>query len=103
MTAAPFWHCGRTVQGNSIHTLFALSLVIAMAFWHWGIPVLGVVGLSVLVSVLTEEFWNTIMGRHSTFMDGTAAVSGVLFSLSSSLNRAVLACHYRGILRDYLR
>ncbi len=80
MTAAPFWHCGRTVQGNSIHTLFALSLVIAMAFWHWGIPVLGVVGLSVLVSVLTEEFWNTIMGRHSTFMDGTAAVSGVLLA-----------------------
>ena len=87
MTAAPFWHCGRTVQGNSIHTLFALSLVIAMAFWHWGIPVLGVVGLSVLVSVLTEEFWNI---RRA-------------FSLSSSLNRAVLACHYRGILRDYLR
>lgn len=80
MSAAPFWHCGRTVQGNSIHTLVALVLVIAMAFWHWGISVFGVVALSVLVSMLTEELWNKVMGRNSTIMDGTAAVSGVLLA-----------------------
>lgn len=80
MSPAPFWHCGRTVQGNSIHTLVALVPVLAMAFWHWGISVFGVVALSVLVSTLTEELWNKIMGRHSTFMDGTAAVSGVLLA-----------------------
>ena len=58
MTAAPFWHCGRTVQGNSIHTLFALSLVIAMAFWHWGIPVLGVV---TSVAIQTKFFGMLVM------------------------------------------
>lgn len=80
MSPAPFWHCGRTVQGNSIHTLAALVLVLAMAFWHWGISVFGVVALSVLVSILTEELWNKVMGRHSTAMDGTSAVSGVLLA-----------------------
>lgn len=80
MSAAPFWHCGRTVHGNSIHTLVALVLVIAMAFWHWGISVFGVVALSMLVSMLTEELWNKIMGRPSTLKDGTAAVSGVLLA-----------------------
>lgn len=80
MSVAPFWHCGRTIRGNSIHTSIALIVVIAMAVWHWGISVLGVVGLSALFSMLTEEFWNKIMGRHSTLNDGTAFVSGVLLA-----------------------
>lgn len=80
MSVAPFWHCGRTIQGNSIHTIVALVLVLAMALWHFGISVLGVVGLSALVSMLTEEFWNKVMGRHSTLGDGTAFVSGVLLA-----------------------
>lgn len=80
MSAAPFWHCGRTVRGNSIHTVIALALVLIMAFWHWGLPVLGVVALSCLVSMLTEEFWNKVMGRSSTLTDGTAFVSGMLLA-----------------------
>lgn len=80
MSVAPFWHCGRTIRGNSIHTSIALIAVLAMAVWHWGISVLGVVGLSALFSMLTEEFWNKIMGRHSTLNDGTAFVSGILLA-----------------------
>ncbi len=80
MSVAPFWHCGRTIRGNSIHTGIALVLVIAMALWHWGISVIGVVGLSAFVALLTEEFWNKVMERHSTWNDGTALVSGVLLA-----------------------
>lgn len=80
MSVAPFWHCGRTIRGNSIHTAAALSIVFVMALWHWGISVLGVAGLSALVSMLTEEFWNKVMGRHSTLNDGTAFVSGLLLA-----------------------
>lgn len=80
MSVAPFWHCGRTIQGNSIHTAAALVIVLAMALWHWGISVLGVAGLSALVSMLTEEFWNKVMGRHSTLNDGTAFVTGLLLA-----------------------
>ena len=80
MSVAPFWHCGRTIRGNSIHTSIALIAVLAKAVWQWGISVLGVVGLSALFSMLTEEFWNKIMGRHSTLNDGTAFVSGILLA-----------------------
>lgn len=80
MSVAPFWHCGRTIRGNSIHTVTALVLVLAMAVWHWGISVLGVAALSALVSMLTEEFWNKVMGRRSTLDDGTAFVSGLLLA-----------------------
>lgn len=80
MSAAPFWHCGRTVQKNSIHTFVAIALILVMAFWHWGISVFGVTALSMLVAMLTEEFWNKVMGRPSTLKDGTAAVSGALLA-----------------------
>lgn len=80
MSVAPFWHCGRTIRGNSIHTAAALLVVLVMALWHWGISVLGVMGLSALISMLTEEFWNKVMGRHSTLNDGTAFISGLLLA-----------------------
>jgi len=80
MSAAPFWHCGRTITKNSIHYMIALMPAVFMAVWHWGIPALGVMTLSVLVAMLTEEMWTRVMKRHSTIIDGTAAVSGLLLA-----------------------
>lgn len=80
MSAAPFWHCGRTITKNSIHYMVALMPVVFMAVWHWGIPALGVMALSVLTAMLTEELWTRIMKRPSTIIDGTAAVSGLLLA-----------------------
>lgn len=80
MSVAPFWHCGRTITKNSIHYMVALMPVVFMAIWHWGIPALGVMALSVLAAMLTEELWTRVMERPSTIMDGTAAISGLLLA-----------------------
>lgn len=80
MSSAPFWHCGRTIAKNSMHYFIALSPAILMALWHYKLQALGVMTLSVMVSMLTEELWTRVMGRPSTLSDGTAVVSGLLLS-----------------------
>lgn len=81
MSAAPFWHCGRTISRNSVHYFIALLPACIMAIWYNGIPALGVMALSMLTSIITEEFWTTkVLGRESTLKDGTAAVSGLLLA-----------------------
>ncbi len=80
MSVAPFWHCGRTISKNSLHYLIALSPAIVMAVYYWGIDALGVMALSCLVAILTEEFWTCVMKRKSTIEDGTAAIAGILLA-----------------------
>ncbi len=80
MSVAPFWHCGRTVPKNSVHYLIALIPTIYMAVWYWGMDALGVMALSTLVAILTEELWTKVMHRKSTIDDGTAAIAGLLLS-----------------------
>ncbi len=86
MSAAPFWHCGRTITKNSMHYMIALMPAVFMAIWHWGIPALGVMSLSILVAMLTEELFTRVMHRTSTIADGTAAVSGLLLAFLMPAN-----------------
>ncbi len=80
MSAAPFWHCGKTTFKNSIHYFIALLPAAVMSVWHWGLDSLAVMSLSVAIAILTEEFWTMVMKRKSTIDDGTAFISGLLLS-----------------------
>ena len=76
----PFWHCGRTIRGNSIYTLIALAPAMLAAFAMWGLPAIRVVALSVFTAMACEFLCQKAMGQKPSQHDGTAAVLGVLFA-----------------------
>lgn len=80
MSAPPFWHCGRTVQRASLHTILALLPALAMGIFYNGIPALRVVCLSVVVAMLSEALSQKIMERDIELSDGTAVVAGMFFA-----------------------
>lgn len=80
MSVPPFWHCGRTVRGNSLHTLAALAPALLMSMLLWGLPSLRVAALAMFTSMLTEFLCQKAMHRRCTQDDGTAAVTGMAFA-----------------------
>ena len=54
ISVPPFWHCGRTIRGNSLHTLAALAPALFMSILLWGIPALRVAALSVFTAMTVE-------------------------------------------------
>ena len=80
ISVPPFWHCGRTIYGNSIYTLIALAPAMLMAFAMWGVPAIRVVALSVFTAMACEFLCQKAMGQRPSQHDGTAAVLGVLFA-----------------------
>ena len=80
ISVPPFWHCGRTIRGNSIYTLIALAPAMLAAFAMWGLPAIRVVALSVFTAMACEFLCQKAMGQKPSQHDGTAAVLGVLFA-----------------------
>ena len=80
ISVPPFWHCGRTIRGNSIYTLIALAPAMLAAFAIWGIPAIRVVALSVFTAMACEFLCQKAMGQKPSQSDGTAVVLGVLFA-----------------------
>ena len=80
ISVPPFWHCGRTILGNSIYTLIALAPAMLAAFAMWGLPAIRVVALSVFTAMACEFLCQKAMGQKPSQHDGTAAVLGVLFA-----------------------
>lgn len=80
MSAPPYWHCGRTVQRQSLWIAAALAPAVLCALWNWGLPALRVMALSVAVCVAVEALCQKAMGREIAVDDGTAAVSGLLLA-----------------------
>ena len=80
ISVPPFWHCGRTIRGNSLHTLAALAPAFVMSILLWGIPALRVTALSMFTAMAAEFLCQKAMGHRCTQDNGTAAVTGVLFA-----------------------
>ena len=80
MSAPPYWHCGRTVQRQSLWMAAALAPAVLCALWNWGLPALRVMALCVAACVAAEALCQKVMGREISVDDGTAAVSGLLLA-----------------------
>ncbi len=80
VSAAPFWHCGRTIKDTNYHTLIALIPAMGMAFWHWGLPAARVMALAMATGVLVEAACQHIMKREPSVDDFSAVISCLLLS-----------------------
>jgi electron transport complex protein RnfD len=78
---APFWHNGSRVTNRSYHTMLAAFPALIAGIYYFGIPVIGVVSLSVASAMLWELAINYVTKRSITIGDGNAAVIGLLFAM----------------------
>ena len=78
---APFYHSGRRVTERSYHTMLAALPAVLMGFYHYGMPALGVVCLSISTAIIWELLFNLVAKRSNTIGDGNAALLGLLFAM----------------------
>ena len=78
---APFYHSGRRVTERSYHTMLAALPALLLGFYHYGMPAIGVVCLSVSSAVIWELAFNLVSKRTITIGDGNAALLGLLFAM----------------------
>ena len=62
---APFWHNGSRITHRSYHTMLAALPAVLAGIYYYGIPVLGVVCLSVATAMLWELAINRDIGLES--------------------------------------
>lgn len=80
ISTPPFWHCGRTIRKNSLHTLIALTPAVIMSLLQWGMPAARVMALAVLAAMATEAVCQTLMKQKRSQDNGTAAITGLLLA-----------------------
>jgi electron transport complex protein RnfD len=80
ISVPPFWHCGRTISGNSRIMLTALLPVVLMGVLYWGIPAARVIALAVFSAMVTEAFCQKLRNLPCTLHNGTAAITGLLLA-----------------------
>ena len=78
---APFWHIGNRVTERSYHTMLAALPAVLAGLVYFGVPVIGVVGLSVATAMLWELLINKVMKKSPTIGDGNAALIGLLLAM----------------------
>jgi len=78
---APFWHNGTRVTQRSYHTMLAALPAVFAGIYYYGIPVFGVVCLSVATAMLWELAFNLVAKRPVTIGDGNAALIGLLLAM----------------------
>ncbi len=78
---APYWHNGASLSAKSYNIMLAALPAVAMGIYHYGIPALGVVTLSISCAILWELIMNHLMRRPVSIGDGNAAVIGLLFAM----------------------
>jgi electron transport complex protein RnfD len=78
---APFLHSGRRITAYSYHTMLAALPALVLGFYHYGMPAVGVVCLSVSTAILWELVLNLVTRRPITIGDGNAAVIGLLLAM----------------------
>ena len=78
---APFWHSGSRVTERSYHTMLAALPAVIAGIVYYGVPVIGVVGLSVASAMLWELAINKVMKKAPTIGDGSAALTGLLLAM----------------------
>ena len=78
---APFLHSGRRITERSYHTMIAALPAVLLGFYHYGMPAVGVVCLSVSTAILWELVINLVTRRPITIGDGNAALIGLLLAM----------------------
>lgn len=80
ISTPPFWHCGRTIRKNSLHTLIALAPAVLLSLLQWGIPAARVMALAVVTAMATEAVCQILMKQKLSQDNGTAAITGFLLA-----------------------
>ena len=78
---APFWHNGSRITNRSYHSMLAALPAVLGGLYYYGIPVIGVVCLSVATAMLWELAINLISKQPVTIGDGNAALIGLLLAM----------------------
>ena len=78
---APYLHSRRSISGKSYQIMLATLPALAMGFYHYGVPAVGVVALAVASAMFWELLLNILMGRPISIGDGNAAVIGLLLAM----------------------
>lgn len=78
---APFWHNGTRVTHHSYHTMLAALPAVLAGIYYYGVPVFGVLCLSVATAMLWELAMNYATKRPVTIGDGNAALIGLIFAM----------------------
>jgi len=78
---APFYHSGRRVTERSYHTILAALPALLLGFYHYGMPAISVVCLSISTAIFWELAFNLVAKRTITIGDGNAAFLGLLFAM----------------------
>jgi electron transport complex protein RnfD len=78
---APFYHSGRRITERSYHTMLAALPALLLGFYHYGMPAVSVVCLSISTAIIWELAFNLLTGRTVTIGDGNAALIGLLFAM----------------------
>ena len=77
----PFWHNGSRVTTRSYHTMLAALPAVIGGLYYYGIPVIGVVSLSIASAILWELAFNLTARQTISIGDGNAALIGLLFAM----------------------
>jgi electron transport complex protein RnfD len=78
---APFWHSGSRVTERSYHTMLAALPAVIAGIVYYGVPVIGVVGLSVASAMLWELAINKATKKAPSIGDGSAALTGLILAM----------------------
>jgi len=78
---APFWHSGSRVTERSYHTMLAALPAVIAGIVYYGVPVIGVVSLSVASAMFWELAINKAMKKPPAIGDGSAALTGLLLAM----------------------
>jgi len=78
---APFWHNGSRITNRSYHTMLAALPAVLAGIYYYGIPVFGVVCLSIATAMLWELAINLVTKQPITIGDGNAGLIGLLLAM----------------------
>ena len=78
---ATFFHSGRSVTERSYNTMLAALPALLMGLYHYGMPAVGLVCLSISTAIIWELVINLVTKRTITIGDGNAAWLGRLFAM----------------------
>lgn len=78
---APFCHIGSTISTRNYHTMLAALPAVLFGFFHYGMPAVAVVALSISSAIIWELLFNKVAKRTTSIGDGNAALIGFLFAM----------------------
>ena len=78
---APFWHNGSRITHRNYHIMLATLPAVLAGIYYYGIPVFGVLCLSVSTAMFWELAINRVSKQPVTIGDGNAALIGLLIAM----------------------